>query len=68
MFILSCKQRNVVLRFFVMYISLNLGAGFPVLTLALPVEEVGINRVILIHRGRGKVLLRFIEINEEDIR
>lgn len=62
------KERNMIYSFLVVNVSLNPYTGFPILALALPVEKVGIYRIILIHRGRGEILLRFVEVDQEDIR
>ena len=62
------KERDMIACIFVVYVSLDLGASFPILALALPMEKMRIDRIILIHRGRREILLRFIEVYQEDIR
>ena len=51
------EKRNVITDFLVVDVSLDLGAGFTILALALPVEEVGVDRVVLVHGGGGEILL-----------
>ena len=67
-FVFPDKKRNMIICFLVVDVSLDLGAGFPILALTLPVEEVSINGVVLIHCGRGEILFRFIKVYQEDIR
>ena len=67
-FIISDKKRNMIADILVVDVPLDLITGFAVLALALSVEEVGIDRVVLIHGGRRKVLLGFIQINQEKMK
>ena len=50
------KELNVIVGFLMLDVSLNPDTGFPILALVLPVEKLGIYRIILIHRGRGEIL------------
>ena len=50
------KKRDVIVCFLMVDVSLNPDTGFPILALVLPVEKLGIYRIILIHRGRGEIL------------
>ena len=45
----SDEKRNQIARLALVEIALNLGTGQPVLALTLPVEEVGIDGIVLVH-------------------
>jgi hypothetical protein len=55
--IFSDKQGNVIAGFLVVDIPLYLCACFAVLALALPMEEMGVNRIVFVHSRRRKILL-----------
>ena len=62
------KQRDRVTRLLMVNVSLDLCTGIPVVTLALPVEQLRTDCIIIVHRGWREFFLRLIQVNEKNIR